>query len=62
MGNRTRVQIECPHIIKNIPADLTTEDEELGTDNVCGVVGTANWSRTIEYNADPLLRYWGAKL
>jgi hypothetical protein len=38
MGNliRTRVQVECPHIIQKLPVVLTTEDEELGTDHRCG--------------------------
>jgi hypothetical protein len=28
MGKHTRVQIEHPHIIENLLADITTEDEE----------------------------------
>jgi hypothetical protein len=36
MGKRTTVQIECPHIIGGLPANPTTEDEELGTDHGCG--------------------------
>jgi hypothetical protein len=62
MGKRTIVQIKCPHIIENIPADLTTKDEELGTDHGCGMVGTTIGPRTIDDNAGPLSRYWSAKL
>ena len=29
MGDRTRVQIECPDIIQKLPVDDTTKDEEL---------------------------------
>jgi hypothetical protein len=28
MEKRTRVQVEPPHIIQELPVDLTTEDEE----------------------------------
>ena len=61
-GERTIVQIECPHIIENLPTDLTTEDEELRTDHVCGMVVTAIGPRTIDHDAGPLSRYWSAKI
>jgi len=44
-GHRTSVQIECPHIIEGRPADLTTKDEELGTDQRHGMVATTAVSR-----------------
>ena len=59
---RTTVQIECPHIIDDLPANMTTEDEELGTDYGCGLVATSGQSRTIDHNAGPHSRYWSAKL
>jgi hypothetical protein len=62
MCERTTVQIECPHIIDGLPANPTTEDEELGTDHCCGRVVAIIGPRTIEHNAGPLLRYWSAKL
>ena len=61
MDNHTRVQIECPYIIKNLPAEVTTEDEELGTDHRRGVVVTPGGSRTIDHDAGPLSRYWSAR-
>ena len=48
------VQIECPHIIDGLPVNLTTEDEELGTDHGCGMVETAIGPRTIDRNTGPL--------
>jgi hypothetical protein len=62
IGKRTIVQIECPHIIDGLPGNLTTEDEELGTDHGCGMVQTTIGPRTIGHNAGPLSRYWSAKL
>jgi hypothetical protein len=62
MGKRTTVQIECPHIVDSLPANPTTEDEELGTDHGDGWVVTIIRPRTIEHNAGPLSRYWNAKL
>jgi len=61
-GNHTRVQIECPHIIEGLPANPTTEDEELGTDYGCGMVVTTIVPRTIDDHAGPLSRYLSAKL
>jgi hypothetical protein len=61
-GRRTTVQIKCPHIIDFLPTNLTTEDEELGTDHSCGWTVTMARSGTIEHNAGPLSRYWSAKL
>jgi hypothetical protein len=60
MGNRTRVQVECPYIIKKLPVGVTTEDEELGTDHRPGVVITSGGPRTIDNDAGPLLRCWSA--
>ena len=56
IGKRTTVQIESPHII-GLLANLTTEDEELGTNHGCGMVVTTIKSRTIDHNAGPLSRY-----
>jgi hypothetical protein len=58
MGNRTRVQIECPHIIEKIPVDLTTKDEKLGTDHCHGMVVTTAGSGAIDHDPGPLSRYW----
>ena len=58
MDNRTRVQIECPHIIEKILVGLTTEDKELGTDHCHSMVVTAAGSEAIGHDADPLSRYW----
>jgi hypothetical protein len=58
MGNRTSDQIEGPHIIEGRPADLTSKDEELGTDQRHGMVGTTAGSRTIDHDAGPHVRYW----
>ena len=57
MGNRTSVQIEGPHIIEGRPADLTTKDEELGTDQRHGMVVTTARSGAIGHDAGPLSRY-----
>jgi hypothetical protein len=62
MGDRTRVQIECPNIIEEFPVDLTTKDKELGTDHGCGMVVTTARSGTIDCNSGPLSQYWSAKL
>jgi hypothetical protein len=61
-GKRTTVQIECPHIIEELQAIPTTEDEELGIDHGCGIVPTTARSVTIDQYAGPLSRYWSAKL
>jgi len=62
MGQRTTIQIECPHIIGGLIANPTTEDEELGTDHGCGigVMTPEPWS--IDHDAGPLSRHWSAKL
>jgi hypothetical protein len=52
-GKRTRVQIERPHIIGGLPANLTTEDEELGTDHGCGWAVTTARSGAIDHNTGP---------
>jgi hypothetical protein len=54
MGKRTRVQVEPPHIIQELPVDLTTEDEELGTDHRHGMAVTTNRPGTIDHDAGPL--------
>jgi hypothetical protein len=58
-GKRTTVQIQCPHIIGGLPANLnpTTEDEELGTDHSYGMVVTAARSVILDCNAGPLSQY-----
>ena len=61
MGNRTRVQIECPHIIKHTPADLTTKDKELGADHCHGMVAPSAGSGAIGHDAGPLTRYWSTR-
>jgi hypothetical protein len=62
ISKRTTVQIECPYIIDRLPADLTTEDEELGTNHGCGIVTMTARSGAIDHYAGPLSRYWSAKL
>jgi hypothetical protein len=64
IGKRTTVQIECPHIIGALPANLnlTTEDEELGADHSYGMVVTTARSRTVDYNAGPISQYWSAEV
>ena len=60
MGKRTTIQIESPDIIK-IPLGIivpATEDEELGTDQRQGVVGTTAGLGTIDHDAGPLSRYY----
>jgi hypothetical protein len=63
MGNRTRVQVECPHVIEDSPADPTTatKDKELGTDYCHGMVVTVAGSGTIGHDAGPLSRYWSTR-
>lgn len=56
-GQRTRVQIKCPHIIENLPADLTTADEELGTNHRHGMEVTTAGPGAIYHDAGPLLRH-----
>ena len=54
MGHRTGIQIECPHIIGNLPTNTTTEYDKLGTDHGCGRVVTTVRSGTIDHDAGPL--------
>src|SRR6267154_3548011 len=62
MGNRTRVQIDCPYIIEFTPAgDLTTKDKELGTDHCPGMEVTTAGSETIGHDAGPLSRCWSTR-
>jgi hypothetical protein len=60
MDNRTRVQIDCPHIIQKLLIDPTTEDEELGTEDRHGMVVTTFRTGTIDHDAGPLSRFWSA--
>ena len=53
MGNPTRVQIECPHIIQTFPFDLTTEDKELRTDHRRSMAITTDGSGTIDRDTGP---------
>jgi hypothetical protein len=57
MGNRTRVQVECPRIIQVPTVGPTTEDEELGTDHRHGMADTTDGPRAIDHDAGPLSRY-----
>jgi hypothetical protein len=61
MGHRTSVQIERPHIIEGRFADLTSKDEELGTSQRHGMVGTTAGSWSIDRDAGPLMRYWSTR-
>jgi hypothetical protein len=47
--------------MENLPADLTTADEELGTNHRQGMEVTTTGPGTIYYDAGPLLRHWSAK-
>ena len=62
IGKRMTVQIECPHIIKDLLPTLTTKDEELGTDHVRGMVPTTARPGTIDHNVGPLSHFWSTKL
>jgi hypothetical protein len=53
MGKRTRVQVECPHIIQKLPVHLTTKDEELGTYHRHGMPITTFGTGTIDPDAGP---------
>jgi hypothetical protein len=61
MGDRTRVEIECPHIIRKLSVGLTTEDEELGSNHRHGMAITTDGPGTIDHDAGPLSRYWNAR-
>ena len=61
MGIRTRVQIECPNVIKKLLVYETTEDEELGTDHRRGMAVASGGPRAIGHYAGPLSRYWCAR-
>ena len=54
MGNRTRVQVECPHIIQAPIVGQTTKDEELGTDHRHGMVETTDGPGTIDQDSGPI--------
>ena len=57
MGNRTRVQVKCPHIIQATAGLTTTEEEELGTDHRHGMAETTDGPGSIGHDASPLSRY-----
>jgi hypothetical protein len=57
MGHRTGVQIECPYIIQALLVSLTTEDEELGTDDRHGHAVATDRLGTINHDAGPHSRY-----
>ena len=57
MGNRTRVQVESPHIIQTPTVGPTTEDEELGTDRRHDMAETTDRPGTIDHDVGPLSRY-----
>jgi hypothetical protein len=57
MGNPTRVQVECPHIIPDPIVGPTTEDEELGTDHRHSMADTTDGPGAIDHDAGPLSRY-----
>jgi hypothetical protein len=61
MGDRTGVQIDCPHIIQTLLVDLTTEEKELGTDHRHGMTITTFRAGTIGYDAGPHPRFWSAR-
>jgi len=54
MGILARVQVECPHIIQELPVYLTAEDKELGTDHCDGMAITTDRPGTVGYDAGPL--------
>jgi hypothetical protein len=56
MDNRTRVQIECPHIIQVPPVGHTAEDKELGTNHRHGMATTADGPESIDHDTGPLSR------
>ena len=58
---RTRVHVECPHIIQKLPIDLTTKYKKLGTDYCQGMAITTDWPGTIRHDASPFSRYWSAR-
>ena len=51
---RTRVQVERPNIIQELPVDLITKVEELGTDHRHSTTIVTNRPRTIDHDAGPL--------
>src|SRR6267154_1043547 len=60
--NRTRVQIQCPHIIDGLPANPTTEYEKLGTDHASGMIVTTARSRPLTtrvHSRDPGAQSYG---
>ena len=54
MGERTSVQVECPHIVQKLPVDLTTEDEESRTNHRHRMAITTDGPGTIDHDAGPL--------
>ena len=62
MGKRTRVQVECPQVIQELPVDLTTKDEELGTDHRHSMAVTTDGPGTIDHDTGPFSRHWRARM
>ena len=54
MGERTSVQVKCPHIIQKLPVYLTTEDEELGSNHRHRMAVTTDGPGAIDRDAGPL--------
>ena len=54
MGERTSVQVKCPHIVQKLPVYLTTEDEELETDHRHRMAVTTDRPGAIDRDAGPL--------
>ena len=54
MGERTSVQVKCPHIVQKLLVDLTTEDEEFGSNHRHRMAITTDGPGTIDRDAGPL--------
>ena len=54
MGERTSVQVKCPHIVQKLPVDLTTEDEELESNHRHRMTVTTDGAGAIDRDAGPL--------
>ena len=54
MGERTSVQVKCPHVIQKLPVDLTTEDEKLRSNNRHRMAVTTDRPGTNDNDASPL--------
>ena len=58
IGKHTVVQIKCPGIIQIPSFAITTEGEELGTDDRHRMGETTVGPKTIDHNAGPILGFW----